>query len=93
MDELGPVVDEVQLVLNTTSAGMHPHVDELPLPLELLRSHHLVSDLIYNPRITRFLREAEAKEEPAFMADSVCLFIKVLLPLNIGLASLRPLRR
>ena len=23
-------------------------------------SHHLVSDLIYNPRITRFLREAEA---------------------------------
>ncbi len=61
MDELGHVVDEVQFVLNTTSAGMHPHVDELPLPLELLRSHHLVSDLIYNPRITRFLREAEAR--------------------------------
>lgn len=61
MDELGHVVDEVQFVLNTTSAGMHPHVEELPLPLELLRSHHLVSDLIYNPRITRFLREAEAR--------------------------------
>lgn len=61
MDELGHVVDEVEFVLNTTSAGMHPHVDELPLPLELLRSHHLVSDLIYNPRITRFLREAEAR--------------------------------
>ncbi|MDF2646868.1 MAG: shikimate 5-dehydrogenase [Paenibacillus sp.] len=61
MDELGHVVNEVEFVLNTTSAGMHPHVDELPLPLELLRSHHLVSDLIYNPRITRFLREAEAR--------------------------------
>jgi shikimate dehydrogenase len=61
MDELGHVVDEVQFVLNTTSAGMHPHVEELPLPIELLRSHHLVSDLIYNPRITRFLREAEAR--------------------------------
>ncbi|NRF95068.1 shikimate dehydrogenase [Paenibacillus frigoriresistens] len=61
MDELGHVVDEVQFVLNTTSAGMHPHVEELPLPLEFLRSHHLVSDLIYNPRITRFLREAEAR--------------------------------
>ena len=34
---------------------------KLPLPLELLRPHHLVSDLIYNPRITRFLREAEAR--------------------------------
>ncbi|GGI43606.1 shikimate dehydrogenase (NADP(+)) [Paenibacillus marchantiophytorum] len=61
LDELGDIVDEVDFVLNTTSAGMHPHVDELPMPIELLRAHHLVSDLIYNPRITRFLREAEAK--------------------------------
>ncbi|UKS30415.1 shikimate dehydrogenase [Paenibacillus sp. HWE-109] len=61
LDELGDIVDEVDFVLNTTSAGMHPHVDELPMPVELLREHHLVSDLIYNPRITRFLREAEAK--------------------------------
>ncbi|OCT17202.1 shikimate dehydrogenase [Paenibacillus pectinilyticus] len=60
MDELEDVVDQVEFVLNTTSAGMHPNVDELPLPLHLLRSHHLVSDLIYNPRITRFLRKAEA---------------------------------
>ncbi|OAS13765.1 shikimate dehydrogenase [Paenibacillus oryzisoli] len=60
MDELENVADNVEFVLNTTSAGMHPNVDELPLPLHLLRPHHLVSDLIYNPRITRFLREAEA---------------------------------
>ncbi|NQX65322.1 shikimate dehydrogenase [Paenibacillus alba] len=61
LDELEEVVDGVQFVLNTTSAGMHPLVDELPMPTELLREHHLVSDLIYNPRITRLLREAEAK--------------------------------
>lgn len=60
LDEISNVVDEVEFVLNTTSAGMHPHTDELPMPIELLREHHLVSDLIYNPRITRFLREAEA---------------------------------
>lgn len=60
LDEVSNVVDEVEFVLNTTSAGMHPHTDELPMPIELLREHHLVSDLIYNPRITRFLREAEA---------------------------------
>jgi shikimate dehydrogenase len=60
LDEISNVVDEVAFVLNTTSAGMHPHTDELPMPVELLREHHLVSDLIYNPRITRFLREAEA---------------------------------
>lgn len=60
LDEISNVVDEVAFVLNTTSAGMHPHTDELPMPVELLKEHHLVSDLIYNPRITRFLREAEA---------------------------------
>ncbi|MDR6880032.1 shikimate dehydrogenase [Bacillus sp. 3255] len=60
LDEVADVVDHVQFVLNTTSAGMHPHTEELPMPVELLRKHHLVSDLIYNPRITRFLREAEA---------------------------------
>ncbi|BFT73447.1 shikimate dehydrogenase [Paenibacillus sp. P36] len=61
LDEIANVVDEVQFVLNTTSAGMHPNTEELPMPVELLKEHHLVSDLIYNPRITRFLREAEAK--------------------------------
>ncbi|MBP1961524.1 shikimate dehydrogenase [Paenibacillus aceris] len=61
LDEIANVVDEAQFVLNTTSAGMHPNTEELPMPVELLREHHLVSDLIYNPRITRFLREAEAK--------------------------------
>jgi shikimate dehydrogenase len=60
LDELSNFVDQVAFVLNTTSAGMHPHVDELPMALDLIRPHHLVSDLIYNPRITRFLREAEA---------------------------------
>lgn len=61
LDEIANVVDEAQFVLNTTSAGMHPNTEELPMPVELLREHHLVSDLIYNPRITRFLREAEVK--------------------------------
>ncbi|MFD0692882.1 shikimate dehydrogenase [Paenibacillus sp. GCM10027628] len=61
LDELEGVVDEAELVVNTTSAGMHPGVDELPMSVDLLRPHHLASDLIYNPRITRYLVEAKAK--------------------------------
>lgn len=52
---------EYDLVVNTTPLGMHPHVDELPIDPELLRAGQLVSDLIYNPRETRFLREAAAR--------------------------------
>ncbi|WP_438446179.1 shikimate dehydrogenase [Gorillibacterium sp. sgz5001074] len=49
------------IVINTTAAGMSPKVDELPMDTELLHGGILASDLVYNPRITRFLREAEAK--------------------------------
>jgi shikimate dehydrogenase len=61
MDELEEAAGEASLVVNTTSAGMHPNVDELPIAVDLLSNRQLVSDLIYNPRITKFLREAEAK--------------------------------
>lgn len=49
------------LIVNATPVGMHPHVDAVPMPTEWLREGQLVSDLIYNPRITRFLEEAAAR--------------------------------
>lgn len=52
---------DADIVINTTSAGMYPKVEELPMDPGLLHGGLLVSDLVYNPRITRFLREAEAK--------------------------------
>lgn len=49
------------LIVNTTPVGMHPHVDEMPISTEWLESRQLVSDLIYNPRITRWLQEAQGR--------------------------------
>ena len=46
------------LLINTTSIGMYPHVDEMPIPAEWLHKELVVSDLIYNPLETRLLREA-----------------------------------
>lgn len=53
---------DADLVINTTSVGMYPHVEAAPVPAEWLRrlpERAVVSDLIYNPRKTRFLQEAE----------------------------------
>ncbi|MDF2926763.1 MAG: shikimate 5-dehydrogenase [Paenibacillaceae bacterium] len=58
-EDIALCIGETDIVINTTSAGMHPHVDEVPMNTELLHRNLLVSDLIYNPRITRLLREAE----------------------------------
>ncbi len=47
------------VLVNATSAGMHPRVNETPLPGARFDGA-LVYDLIYNPRETRLLREAAA---------------------------------
>ncbi|MDO3409084.1 shikimate dehydrogenase [Saccharibacillus sp. CPCC 101409] len=49
---------DADIVINTTSVGMHPHTEELPLDPALLRGTEIVSDLIYNPLETRLLKQA-----------------------------------
>jgi shikimate dehydrogenase len=62
-DKLQAAVQEADIVVNTTSAGMYPHIDEIPLGLDAawLRPGAVASEIIYNPPTTRFLREAEAR--------------------------------
>ncbi len=55
-------VQASDLVVNATAAGMAPNVAELP-PIEPSRLRHetMVVDLVYRPRVTRLLREANAR--------------------------------
>ncbi|UHA74229.1 shikimate dehydrogenase [Paenibacillus sp. 481] len=55
-----PAIDpeQIDLVIQTTSVGMHPNVDDLPFTASWLRPHMIVSDIIYNPLETAILREA-----------------------------------
>lgn len=49
-----------QLIINTTPIGMYPNVnDGPPIPYELISDQHYVYDLIYNPKKTYLLKEAE----------------------------------
>jgi shikimate dehydrogenase len=51
-----------QLIVNTTSIGMHPNVEDSPTDLpESFNSSQIVFDLIYNPLKTKFLEIAESK--------------------------------
>ncbi|MFD0682725.1 MULTISPECIES: shikimate dehydrogenase [unclassified Paenibacillus] len=61
LDEISNVIGEVGLVVNNTSLGMHPNEDAVPMDTSLIGEHLVVSDLVYNPIITRFLRESEAR--------------------------------
>lgn len=47
-----------EIILNTTPVGMHPNVNDTPLPNAKYRSGQFVYDIIYTPAETRLLREA-----------------------------------
>ncbi|MGN7414160.1 shikimate dehydrogenase [Paenibacillus sp. SAF-068] len=61
MEDVATVLATADIVINTTSAGMHPHVDDVPVDPSLIREGAAVSDLIYNPLETRLLRESRMR--------------------------------
>jgi shikimate dehydrogenase len=54
-----PASNGWDLLVNCTPVGMYPNVDQSPLPAAAL-SGRCVYDLVYNPPVTRLLREAAA---------------------------------
>jgi shikimate dehydrogenase len=57
---LARVLDRANIVVNATSMGMTPNIDETPVTSDLLKPDLTVFDIVYNPIKTRLLREAEA---------------------------------
>ncbi len=61
-EELPPLIPQATLLVNTTPIGMHPHVEASPLSaaqMANLPPLAIVYDLIYNPKPTQFLRQAQ----------------------------------
>jgi len=60
-EQLARELRSADLLVNTTSVGMSPDVDGIPLPPDLLRPGLMVYDLVYNPLRTRLVEEAESR--------------------------------
>jgi 3-dehydroquinate dehydratase/shikimate dehydrogenase len=57
-------IDEIkntnaEIIINCTSIGMHPNINESPVPKEILKPEQVVFDTVYNPRETLFLKQAK----------------------------------
>ena len=66
-------LQQYDLIINTTSIGLTPNVEDKPLSLQNLRADAFVSDIIYNPLETKFLKEAKLKG--ASVQNGVPMFI------------------
>ncbi|WBM75921.1 shikimate dehydrogenase [Saprospira grandis] len=57
--DLSPeLLEDYQLIVNTTPLGMYPNIDQAPsLPYEAIGPNHYLYDLVYNPAQTLFLQK------------------------------------
>jgi shikimate dehydrogenase len=61
-EQVHTAIDEADIIINATSAGMFPDTDASPLDDSVeYRSKPIVYDVIYNPAETRLLRTARMK--------------------------------
>ncbi len=64
------VLNETELIINTSPLGMHPNVSECPsIPYDCLTNQHILFDLIYNPALTLFLQKG--KEQGATISNGL----------------------
>lgn len=56
------IIQENLLIINTTSLGMFPNINDCPnIPYAFLSPKHLLYDLTYNPEETLFLKKGKEK--------------------------------
>jgi len=52
-------INDAEILINTTSVGTYPNIDETPIDKEILQDHLAVCDIVYNPKKTKLLQDAE----------------------------------
>jgi len=60
-EELKREVKDVDIIINATSVGMYPNIDECPINPDLIEEGKTVFDIVYKPLKTKLLKEAEAR--------------------------------
>lgn len=53
-------IQQSDCVINTTPLGMHPFENESPVPSSIFKKNHVVFDIVYTPKKTKFLTDARA---------------------------------
>ncbi len=60
-DDLKATAGRVELLVNATSVGLSPTVKESAVPVDIVDSHHLVMDVVYQPHPTALVAAAAAR--------------------------------
>ncbi|PFA64477.1 shikimate dehydrogenase [Bacillus sp. AFS015802] len=64
---------QYDVIIQTTSIGMFPHMEDSPLKINRLKAGSIVSDIIYNPLETALLKQA--KQKGALTQNGLDMFV------------------
>jgi shikimate dehydrogenase len=73
LPEAGLNLQQYDVVIQTTSIGMFPKVEESPLIIGALKTGAVFSDIIYNPLQTSFLKQAQ--QNGAIIQNGMEMFV------------------
>lgn len=73
LQEAEHMLSRFDIVVNTTPIGMHPNYNEIPLDLRRLNEGTVLSDIIYNPLKTKWLKLGEQKG--AIIDNGLSMFV------------------
>jgi shikimate dehydrogenase len=73
LDELKKLVENSDILINSTSVGMFPKISETIVTSNIMHSSLVVFDIVYNPVNTRLLQEA--KKAGAGTIDGVMMLV------------------
>jgi shikimate dehydrogenase len=67
------IIENADIIINCTSVGMHPFVDESPLDISFVNPKTYLFDTIYSPLETKFLRDGKANGNKT--RPGICMLI------------------
>lgn len=59
LETAAEMAHQYDVIIQTSSVGMKPMIDEVIIPLTKIKSHAMVSDIVYQPLMTQFLQDAK----------------------------------
>ena len=63
-------IEDIDIIINTTPVGMYPNVGVSPIKEEISKRAKVVIDIIFNPRKTKLLQDANSNYDGLYMLVS-----------------------
>ena len=73
LEELPKLTADADIIINTTSVGMHPDTDRTLVTADMMHTGQVIFDIVYSPLETRLLREA--KKAGAITIDGIRMLV------------------